>query len=159
MGKMLAGPGVIRAASLTPAAGAMTVVLGTVSTDNANSTSGAVLLESLALVMLRCTYTRHASSTTGRPIFRIDVSMDANTTAAASVSNWQPVYVADMSAGSGAAELYAELQRPNPSAAGATVFGTHPVNVSCGVWMRVWVGDVDTSNPGAVTNIAFGGTT
>lgn len=159
MGKMLAGPGVIRAASLTPAAGAMTVVLGTASTDNANDTSGAVLLESLALVMLRCTYTRHASSTTGRPIFRVDVSMDANTTAPASVANWQPVYLADVSAGSGAAELYVELQRPNPSASGSTVFGSHPVNVSCGVWMRVWVGDVDTSNPGAITNLSFGGTT
>lgn len=159
MGKMLAGPGVIRAASLTPAAGAMTVVVGTVSADNANSTSGAILLESLALVLIRGTYTRHASSTTGRPIVRVDVSMDAADTAPASVSNWQPVYLADVSAGSGVAELYVELQRVNPTAAGATVFGTHPVNISCAPWMRVSIGDVDTSNPGAVTNLAFGGTT
>jgi hypothetical protein len=156
---MLAGPGVIRAASLTPAAGAMTVVLGTADTDNANATTGAVRVESLALVMLRGTYARHASSTTGRPILRVDVSMDASTTAPASVSNWQPVYLADLSAGSGVAELYVELQRVNPSTTGSTVFGSHPVNVTCGVWMRMWVGDVDTTNPGAVTNLAFGGTT
>lgn len=156
MANKMNSPGVIRAASLTLTGTAATVV-GTVSTDNANATSGAIKLGALALVMLRCTYARAGGSATGRPVFRVDVSMDADTTAAASVSNWQPVYVADLSAGSGVAELYVELHRANPTAAGSTVFGTHPINVSCAHWMRVQMYDVDNANPGAVTNLAFGG--
>lgn len=159
MAALTNGPGLLRTASLTPAAGALTTVVGSASEDNADSTSGAVLIGSLSLLMLRCTYARHASSTTGRPVLRIDVSMDSALTTPASVSNWQPVYLADVSAGSGVAELYAELQRPNPSASGSSVFGTHPVNVSCAVWVRVQVGDVDTSNPGTFTGIAYGGAT
>lgn len=158
MANKMTSPGIVRAASLTLTGTAATVV-GTVSTDNANATSGAIKLGDLAIVMLRCTYTRAGGSATGRPIFRLDVSMDAPTTAAASVSNWQPVYLADVSAGSGAAELYAELQRPNPTASGATVFGTHPVNVSCAHWLRVQIYDVDGATPGAVTNLTFGGST
>ena len=156
MANKMTSPGIVRAASLTLTGTAATVV-GTVSTDNANATSGAIKLGDLALVMLRCTYTRAGGSATGRPVFRLDVSMDAPSTAAASVSNWQPVYTLDLSAGSGVGELYVELQRGNPTASGATVFGTHPVNVSCAHWLRVQMYDVDNANPGAVTNLTFGG--
>lgn len=156
MANKMTSPGIIRAASLTLTGTAATVV-GTVSSDNANATSGAIQLGDLALVMLRCTYARAGGSATGRPVFRLDVSMDTPSTAAASVSNWQPVYTLDLSAGSGVGELYAELQRANPTASGSTVFGTHPVNVSCAHWLRVQMYDVDNANPGAVTNLAFGG--
>lgn len=160
MAALTNGPGLLRTASLTPAAGALTTVLGSADGDNADSTTGAVLIGDLALLMLRMTYARHASSTTGRPIVRIDLSMDADDTAPASVANWQPVMLMDAASfSSGAVELYAEQQRLNPTASGSSTFGTHPVNVSCAVWVRVQVGDEDTANPGTFTGIAYGGAT
>ena len=93
MAALTNGPGLLRTASLTPAAGALTTVVGTADGDNANATTGAVLIGDLTLLMLRMNYARHASSTTGRPIVRIDLSMDADDTAPASVGNWQPVMV------------------------------------------------------------------
>ncbi len=157
MSAKISAPIMLRAASLTLTGTAQTVVGTVAATDNANVTSGAIALGDAALVMLRCTYTRAGGSGTGRPIFRLDVSMDAPTTAAASVSNWQPIYLADVSAGSGAAALYAELQGPLPSAAGATVFGSHPVNVACAHWLRVQCYDADGAAPGAITSLAMGG--
>lgn len=153
----ISSPITLRAASLTLTGTAATVV-GTVDGDNAASSGGAIRLGDAALVMLRCTYTRAGGSATGRPIFRLDVSMDAPSTAAASVSNWQPIYLSDVSGGSGTASLYAELQAPQPSAAGVTVFGTHPVNISCAHWMRVQMYDSDAAAPGTVALIAMGGT-
>ena len=148
----------LRAASLVLTGTAATVV-GTASTDNANASSGAVKLGALTLVMLRCSYARHASSTTGRPAFIVDVSMDAASTDAASVSNWQSVYLIDSSSfSSGAVDLYAETQLPRPSVTGTTVFGTHPVNVACANWLRVRMYDFDGTNPGTVTNLSMGGT-
>lgn len=153
----ISSPIMLRAASLTLTGTAQTVV-GTVSTDNAAASGGAVALGSATLAMLRMTYTRAGGSATGRPIVRMDVSMDAPTTTPASVSNWQPVLLLDASSFStGAVELYAELQKLNPSAAGASTFGTHPVNVACAHWLRVQVYDVDAANPGAITNLAMGG--
>lgn len=150
-------PITLRAASLT-LTGSLANVVGTVSTDNANASSGAVKLGLTTSAFVRMTYTRDGSSTTGRPIVAIDVSMDAPGTAAASVSNWQPVMLMDgASFSSGAIELYAEQQRLNPTASGASTFGTHLVNVEGANWMRVRLADVDGSNPGAVTNVAFGG--
>jgi hypothetical protein len=158
--KFSAGPVVIRAASLTPAAGALTTVVGTVSSDAADATSGAIAMQAASVVVVRMTYTRHGSSTTGRPRVAIYGSIDAATTSAASVANWMPVMVLDSSSfSSGTVELYAEVQQLNPTAAGASTFGTHPVNVSWFPWMRVVVGDVDTTNPGAFTNICFGAST
>lgn len=155
----ISAPITIRASSLTLTGSAATVV-GTVSTDNAASSGGAIAIGEATLVMLRCTYTRAGGSATGRPIFRIDVSMDAPSTAAASVSNWQPILVLDSSSfAAGAVELYAELQKLNPTAAGATVFGSHMVNVSCAHWMRVQAYDVDGAAPGAISALAFGGAT
>lgn len=158
MAKM-SSPVVLRAASLT-LSGTLQTIVGTVSTDNANASTGAAALGDAALAVVRMTYARHASSTTGRPIVRVDTSMDAPSTAAGSVSNWHPVMVIDGSSfSSGAVELYAEEQKLNPTASGSTTFATHPVAVSCAHWMRVRIYDVDTSNPGAVTNVAFGGAT
>jgi len=154
----ISAPILLRAASLTLTGTAATVVGTVAATDNANVTSGAIALGEATLVMLRCTYTRAGGSGTGRPIFRLDVSMDAPSTAAASVANWQPIFLADVSAGSGAAALYAELQGPLPSVTGATVFGSHPVNVSCAHWLRVQCYDADGASPGAITNLALGGT-
>lgn len=87
----------VRAASLTLTSSLVTV-LGTASTDNANSTTGAIKLGDLSVVRLQCTYTSAAGSTTGRPIFAFDVSMDSPDTDAGSVSHWVPVYLIDASA-------------------------------------------------------------
>ena len=160
MAALTNGPGLLRTASLTPALGALTTVVGSADGDNANATTGAVSIGNLSLLMLRMTYARHASSTTGRPIVRIDLSMDAADTAPGSVANWQPVMLMDAASFSlGAVELYVEQQRLNPSASGSSTFGTHPVNVACAVWVRVQVGDEDTTNPGSFTGIAYGGAT
>lgn len=155
MAKLL--PITLRAASLT-LTGSLATVVGTVSTDCANATSGATKLGLTTSALVRVSYTRHASSTTGRPIIAIDVSMDDPSTAAASVANWQAVQLIDGSSfASGAVELYAEQQKPNPTATGTTVFGTHLVNVEGAHWMRVRIADVDTTNLGAVTAVTLGG--
>ena len=54
-------------------------------------------------------------------------------------------------------ELYTEQQRLNPTASGTSVLGTHLVNTQGANWMRVRLADVDGTNPGAVTAVAFGG--
>lgn len=155
---MKINPITLRAASLTLSSTAQ-VVVGTVSTDNANATTGAVAIGSAQLVLVRVTYARHASSTTGRPVVRIDYSIDPPSTAPASVANFTPVMLMDSSSfSSGAVELYAESQRLNPTASGSTQFCSHAVNVACAHWVRVSISDVDGSNPGAVTNVVLGGT-
>ena len=71
----------LRAASQSLAA-TLTTIVGSAAGDNADSTTGAIALGSLSLARLVCQYTRHASSTTGAPVFAVDVSMDAPDTAA-----------------------------------------------------------------------------
>lgn len=157
--KLTQGPAVIRAASLT-LTGTLANVVGTVSADNANSTSGAVAIGALATLVLRVPYTRDGGSSTGRPIVRVYGSLDAEGTAAASVSNWQGVMLLDgASFSSGAVEVYPEQQKLNPSATGATVFSSHFINVSPFNWILVQLADVDGVNPGAVANLAYGGAT
>ena len=152
-------PITLRAASLT-LTGSLATVLGTVSTDNANATSGAASIGSLASLRLVCTYARHASSTTGRPIFEVDLSMDAPTTAAASVSNWMPVTLLDSSTFSaGRIDAYAMQVSLAPSTTGSTTRGTPPIDVTGANWIRVRVYDVDGTNPGAISALAFGGET
>jgi len=152
-------PITLRAASLT-LTGSLATVVGTVSTDNANSTSGAASIGSLASLRLVCTYARHASSTTGRPIFEVDLSMDAPTTAAASVSNWMPVTLLDSSTFSaGRIDAYAMQVSLAPSTTGSTTRGTPPIDVTGANWIRVRVYDVDNINPGAISALAFGGET
>lgn len=152
-------PITLRAASLT-LTGSLATVVGTVSTDNANSTSGAASIGSLASLRLVCTYARHASSTTGRPIFEVDISMDASSTAAASVSNWMPVTLLDSSTFSaGRIDAYAMQVSLAPSATGSTTRGTPPIDVTGANWIRVRVYDVDNINPGAISALAFGGET
>ena len=155
MADKLSSPIVLRAASLTLSS-TLATVLGTVSTDNANATSGAVALAMLGTVALRMTYTRAGGSTTGRPSVKVWGSGDAPTTAAASVSNWQPIYLIDASSlTSGVVQTYGETQQPNPTAAGASVFGTHVLDVSPYHWLMVQLADVDGATPGAVTNVAL----
>ena len=157
MANKMNSPGIIRAASLTLTGTAATVV-GTVSSDNANATSGAIQLGDLALVMLRCTYTRAGGSATGRPIFVVDVSMDPPTTSAASVSNWVPVYLLDNSTfSSGRIDGFAYQFSPAPSVTGATSQGTPPYDTSGAQWARVRMADVDGVAPGAIANLTFGG--
>lgn len=152
-------PITLRAASLT-LTGSLATVLGTVSTDNANATSGAASIGSLASLRLVCTYARHASSTTGRPIFEVDLSMDAPTTAAASVSNWMPATLLDSSTFSaGRIDAYAMQVSLAPSTTGSTTRGTPPIDVTGANWIRVRVYDVDGTNPGAISALAFGGET
>lgn len=155
MADKLSSPIVLRAASLTLTS-TLTTVVGTVSTDNANATSGAVALGKLGTVALRMTYTRAGGSATGRPSIKVWGSGDAPSTAAASVSNWQPVYLIDASSfSSGTVQTYGETQQPNPSATGASVFGTHVIDVSPFPWLMVQLADVDGVAPGAVTNLAL----
>lgn len=152
-------PITLRAASLT-LTGSLATVVGTVSTDAANGTSGAASLGSLTSLRLVCTYARHAGSTTGRPIFVVDVSMDAPSTAAASVANWVPATLLDSSTFSaGRIDAYAMQVSLAPSATGSTTHGTPPVDVRGARWVRVRIADVDGANPGAVTSLAFGGET
>jgi len=152
-------PITLRAASLT-LTGSLATVLGTVSTDNANDTSGAASVGSLASLRLVCTYARHASSTTGRPIFEVDLSMDAPNTAAASVSNWMPATLLDSSTfSSGRIDAYAMQVSLAPSVTGSTTCGTPPVDVTGAWWIRVRVYDEDGTNPGAISALAFGGET
>ena len=111
MAKLL--PITLRAASLT-LTGSLVAVVGTVSTDCASATSGAAKLGFTTAAFVRVSYTRHASSTTGRPILAIDVSMDDPSTAAASVANWQTVQLMDgASFASGAAETVPYLMVTN----------------------------------------------
>lgn len=152
-------PITLRAASLT-LTGSLATVVGAVSTDNANATSGAASIGSLASLRLVCTYARHASSTTGRPIFEVDLSMDAPTTAAASVSNWMPATLLDSSTFSaGRIDAYAMQVSLAPSVTGSTTRCTPPIDVTGAWWIRVRVYDVDNINPGAISALAFGGET
>lgn len=153
----------VRAASLT-LTGSLVTVLGTVSTDNANSTTGAIKLGDLSVVRLQCTYTSATGSTTGRPIFAFDVSMDSPDTAAGSVSHWVPVYLIDASAFPGTLYVngYAYEFSPAPTIAGggtanAASIGTPPIDVRAAQWLRVRVADVDGVTPGAISLLTFGG--
>jgi hypothetical protein len=152
-------PITLRAASLT-LTGSLATVVGTVSADNANDTSGAASVGSLASLRLVCTYARHASSTTGRPIFEVDLSMDAPNTAAASVSNWMPATLLDSSTfSSGRIDAYAMQVSLAPSVTGSTTRGTPPIDVTGAWWIRVRVYDEDGTSPGAISALAFGGET
>lgn len=152
-------PITVRAASLT-LTGSLVVVVGTVSSDAANSTTGAVACGAagLSAIRLACTYARHVSSTTGRPRFAVDVSMDARSTDAASVANWFPVTLIDSSTfASGAVDAFAMQVGLAPSATGSTTQGTPPLDVRAANWFRVRVLDVDGVNPGAISALSFGG--
>lgn len=152
-------PITLRAASLSLSA-SLTTVVGTTSTDAANGTSGAAAIGSLTSLRLVCSYARHASSTTGRPVFAVDVSMDDPDTAAASVANWVPVQLLDNTTFSaGRIDGYAMQVSLAPSATGTTTHGIAPTDVRGAHWIRVRMTDVDTTNRGAVTNLAFGGET
>lgn len=158
-------PLILRAASYSLTATIGTgVVVGTVSTDLANATTGAVSLGSknngLQIIRLVCTYARNGGSATGAPVFAVDGSMDLPDTAAASVSNWVPVYLLDnASFSSGAIDGYAEAFAPKPSVTGTTTQATPPWNVQGFFWVRVRMTDFDTVNRGAITNLTMGGET
>lgn len=148
---------VARAASLALPA-SLTVVVGTTSTDLANATTGAIKLLALSSFRLQCSYARNGGSTTGRPIFAVDVSMDPPTTAADAVSNWVPVYLLDnASFSAGSINGYAYQFSPAPSVTGTTSQGTPPFDTSGAQWARVRMADFDAVNRGTVTNLAFGG--
>lgn len=149
----------LRAASYSLTASLANIV-GTVSSDAANATSGAIAIGSLQFARLSCEYTRHASSTTGAPVFAVDVSMDPPSTAAASVAHWNPVYLLDgASFATGAIDGYPEAFAAKPTATGTTTRGTPLWDVRGAHWMRVRMTDVDTTNRGAVTSLVLGGET
>lgn len=148
-------PIVLRAASLTLPA-SLAAVVGTVSTDAANSSSGAIKLGSLEVIRLVCSYTR--AGATGVPVFAVDLSFDAPTTAAASVANWVPTYLLDSASFSaGAVDGYPEAFAPKPSAAGTTTRATPPWDTRAAHWCRIRMTDTDTGTPGAITSLAMGG--
>ena len=134
------------------------VVLGTAPGDNADATSGAIKLGSMTSVRFQGTYTRNAGSTTGRPIFAVDVSMDPPTTSPASVARWVPVMLLDNSTfSSGRIDGFAYAFSPAPSVTSATSQGTPPFDVSGAQWMRVRMSDVDATDRGAISLLVFGG--
>ena len=148
---------VARAASLS-LTGSLVVVVGTVSSDLANATTGAIKLLALSSFRLQGTYTRNGGSATGRPIFAVDVSMDPPTTAADAVSNWVPVYLIDNSTfSSGRIDGFAYQFSPAPSVTGATSQGTPPYDTSGAQWARIRMADVDGAAAGTITNLVFGG--
>lgn len=156
-------PLILRAASLSLPA-SLAAVVGTVSTDLANATTGAVSLGSkntgLQIIRLVCSYARNGGSVTGAPVFAVDGSMDLPDTAAASVSNWVPVYLLDNSSfSSGAIDGYPEAFAPKPSTTGTTTQATPPWNVQGYFWVRVRMTDFDAVNRGAITNLTMGGET
>jgi len=152
----------VRAASLA-LTGSLVDVVGTVDTDNANATTGAVALGSMTRVRLQGTYTSAAASSTGRPIIAIDVSMDAPSTSPGSVGRWVPVQLLDNSSfSSGRIDGFAYQFSPKPTiatGAGAVAgsFGTPPFDVGGASWMRVRAADFDGVNPGAISALKFGG--
>jgi hypothetical protein len=147
----------LRAASLTLPA-SLAAVVGTASTDAANATSGAIAIGSLQSARLVCQYARHASSTTGAPVFAVDLSMDPPSTAAASVANWVPIYILDGSVfAAGAIDAYPQAVAAKPTATGTTTRGTPPWDVRGAFWVRVRMADVDTTNMGAITLLRLGG--
>lgn len=147
----------VRAASLT-LTGSLVAVVGTVSTDLANATTGAIALGSLSLGRLQGTYTRAGGSATGRPIIAVDLSMDAPSTAPASVGRFFPVFLLDASSfAAGVIDAYPEQLRPLATASGVSVFGTPPIDTRGAHWMRVRLADVDGASPGAVTLLVLGG--
>jgi hypothetical protein len=148
---------IARAASLS-LTGSLVVVVGTVPSDLADATTGAIKLQALSSLRLQGTYTRDGGSATGRPIFAVDVSMDPPTTAAASVSNWVPVYLLDNSTfSSGRIDGFVYQFSAAPSVTGATSQGTPPFDTSGAQWARVRMADVDGAAPGAIASLTFGG--
>lgn len=146
-----------RAASLS-LTGSLAVVVGTASGDNANGTTGAISLAALSSMVVQCTYARNAGSTTGRPIFAVDISMDPPDTAAASVANFFPVtLLAAATFLDGRIDGYAYQFSLAPSVTGTTTPGTPPFNVASAPWARIRMADVDGATPGVVTNVRFGG--
>jgi hypothetical protein len=146
-----------RAASLA-LTGSLVTVVGTASGDNANATTGAISLLALSSLVVQCTYARNAGSTTGRPIFAVDISLDSPDTAAASVANFFPVALLDSATfSSGRIDGYAYQFSLAPSETGTTTPGTPPFNVASAPWARIRMADVDGATPGTVTSIRFGG--
>lgn len=157
--KPTAGPITLRAASLTLAASsAFTDVKGTVSSDQANGTTGAVRLGQMNVATVRMSYTRDGGSSSGAPIVRLYGSLDATATDPASVAHWQPIMILGSTFTAGQIDVYPEAQALLPSASGTTTFGTHPVDVSLFNWLLVQIADQDGTNPGAVSDVALGGT-
>ena len=150
-------PFTARAASLT-LTGSLAAVVGSTAGDVADATSGAIKLGSLQYARLVCQYARHASSTTGAPVFAVDGSMDSPDTAAASVASWVPIFLLDgASFTAGAIDGYPEAFAALPTATGTTTRGTPLWDVRGYHWMRVRMTDVDTTNRGAVTVLTMGG--
>lgn len=152
-------PMVARASSLT-LTGSLATVVGAASSDVANATTGAIALGSATSIRAACTYARDGSSTTGAPIFALDVSMDAPTTDPASVAHWVPVQMLDGSSfAAGAIDSYAEAIAAKPSATGSTSRGTPPWDVRGAHWARLRMADVDGTRPGTITALTVGGET
>jgi hypothetical protein len=150
-------PFTARAAART-LTGSLAAGVGSTAGDVANATAGASKLGSLQYARLVCQYARHASSTTGAPVFAVDVSMDSPDTAAASVANWTPVFILDGSSfTAGAIDGYPEAFAAKPTATGTTTRGTPMWDVRGAHWMRVRMTDVDVTNRGAVTVLTMGG--
>ena len=152
-------PITLRAASYSLTASLATVV-GTVSADAADATSGAVAIGSAQFVRLVCSYARNGASSTGAPVFAVDVSMDSPDTDPASVARWTPVYILDgASFAAGAIDGYPEAFAALPTTTGTTTRGTPPWDVRGAHWMRVRMTDFDDTNRGTVTLLSLGGET
>ena len=149
----------IRASSLT-ITGTLTPLVGANASDNADTTTGAVKLGAAGRVRVQLTYTRDGASSTGRPKVRVMISHDAPSTAPASVGRWVPAMLAaDAASSAGVLDLAPEVMLLGPTAAGASLFVTPPVDVETAHWMRVDLGDADGTHPGAVSAVVYGAVT
>lgn len=120
------------------------------------ATSGAVAVINASAVMVSIDYTRHGSSTTGRPIVQLEFSGDAPSTTDTAVAHWSPDLVPDPVAANftaGAVEFYPRQVKCNPSAPGTQTFDLDDADTLTKPWLRVKIKDVDGSNPGTVTAV------
>lgn len=134
-----------------PVVAAGQALTGTLTAVGGNATTHAVPLGALGVASVWVDYTRHGSSTTGRPIVAVELSRDAPDTAAASVGHWARVPMGDGSTFSaGSLEVYQESLRYNPTASGTSTWTWPSIDVTGAHWIRVLVADVDGTNTGTV---------
>lgn len=140
--------------------GTLSPLLGTAPTDAADDTSGAIPLAQLSMVRVWGLYTRDGGSSTGTVRYALELSADPDTTAPASVSNWQPVTMLDGATyAAGAIDAWPYAPAAQPTDAGPVTRASPPLDTRAAQWARVLVADVDGTNPGQLEAVQIAGET
>lgn len=104
-------------------------------------------------------YTANGAGGTGSPIIAVDLSRSPTTSPPTTDADWRPQLIIDGSTlTAGAVTGYTERIKPvSPTGAGTTFSTSWPdiLDVSCHVWLRVRMADVDGALPGTVS--VYGG--